>query len=82
MASSTVRVSEATRATLRELASQTGLSMQEVLDRAVDEYRRRSFFEALNRAFTALRNDPQAWAEELEERKAWEGTLADGLERE
>ena len=82
MAAATVRVSEATHITLRELASQTGMSMQEILDRAVDDYRRRRFFEDLNRAFITLRNDPQAWTEELAERSAWEGTLADGLDKE
>lgn len=33
-----------------------------------------------NKAYAALRNDPKAWSEELEERTLWEATLFDGLE--
>ncbi|WP_414620132.1 hypothetical protein [Calothrix sp. CCY 0018] len=39
-----------------------------------------SFFEAANKAYDALRNNPEAWQEELQERQLWENTLADGLE--
>jgi quercetin dioxygenase-like cupin family protein len=37
---------------------------------------------ATNEAYAALRNDPQAWQELIEERAACEGTLLDGLEDE
>ncbi|GFE68447.1 hypothetical protein [Chroococcus sp. FPU101] len=36
------------------------------------------FLEEADRAFVALRNDPQAWQEELAERQLWENTLLDG----
>ena len=65
---------------LRTIAEQTGQSMQDVLDRAVEEHRRRVFFDSLNSYYAELRQDPKAWAEELEERAAWDVTLADGLE--
>ena len=55
--------------------------MQTVLDRAVEVYRRQSFLDALNEDFTALRAKPDEWEEEMEERKLWEQTLADGLEQ-
>jgi hypothetical protein len=32
-----------------------------------------------NAAFARLKQDPQAWAEELAERALWESTLLDGL---
>ncbi len=38
------------------------------------------FFEDAHQAFVALRNDPQAWQEELAERQLWENTLLDGDE--
>jgi hypothetical protein len=41
---------------------------------------RRRMLEQANRAYAALRADPEAWAEELEERRAWEATLADDIE--
>ena len=79
MNSTTVRVSDETRSTLRELARRTGEPMQTILDRAVAEYRRRCFFAELQDAFSALRNDPDAWAAERAERAEWDATLGDGL---
>jgi len=35
------------------------------------------FLEEAHQAFVNLRNDPQAWQEELEERQLWESTLPD-----
>jgi hypothetical protein len=76
----TVNVSERSHAVLQELASGEGISLQHVLDKAVELYRRQRFLEEANRAYAALRNDPEAWAEELEERAAWDATLQDGLD--
>jgi len=82
MTSTTVRVGGAMRDFLRELAGQTGESMQSVLERAIEEYRRRLFFEQVNAAYQRLRDDAEAWREELEERAIFEGSLADGLDEE
>lgn len=82
MPSTTVRISETARETLRDLAARTGESMQDILERAVEEYRRQRFLEDLNAGFAALRNDPEAWREELEEREEWDRTLTDGLSDE
>lgn len=82
MASLTVRIGETTHKALRELAEQTGESMQAVLDVAIEEYRRKRFLESANTAFAALRNNPRAWKEEQEERHVWDATLSDGLEDE
>ena len=75
-----VRVTKQTHQQLAVLAKENGLSMQTVLEQAVEAYRRRRFLEALNEDFAALRARPEEWAEELEERKLWEQTLMDGLE--
>ncbi len=82
MSSPTVRISDAARTVLRELAAKDGASMQAVLEKAIEHYRRQRFLEATNAAYAALRHDPERWREELEERAAWEATLADGLEDE
>jgi hypothetical protein len=82
MSTPTVCISEAAQRILQELVEQTGLTMREVLDKALDAYRRQLFFEGLKADYAALRADPQAWAEELAERKLWEGTLLDGLDRD
>lgn len=75
----TVRISAETRAALRELASQTGEPMLEILQRAVEAYRRRRMLELANERYAALRADPAAWEDEQAERRQWEHTLADGL---
>lgn len=67
---------------LRALAGQENLPIQSVVQKAVSEYRRRQMLVQGNEAYAALRADPGAWAEELEERQAWEATLADGLDAE
>jgi hypothetical protein len=36
----------------------------------------------MNAAYAALRNDPQAWGEELAERALWDRALDDGLQED
>lgn len=79
---STVRINESTHATLRSLAAEAGETMQAVLDKAVEEYQRRLFWDQVEAAAGDLRRDAAAWKEELAERRAWEATLSDGLEAE
>jgi hypothetical protein len=80
MASTTVRVTERTHAVLRELAAVTGEPLQQVLEEAVERYRRERFFADLHAAYARLADDRAAWEEELEERAELDGTLADGLD--
>ncbi len=75
MASETVRIRAQTHAKLRQLADQTGQSMPDVLDDAVEAYRRQRFLQGVARDFASLRSDPQAWAEELAERRQWDTAL-------
>lgn len=81
MASTTVRVNEETRATLRKLAAETKRPMQDVLAQAVEGYRRQLILEGTNSAYAKLRSDRVASGEDEEERQPWEATLSDGLER-
>jgi hypothetical protein len=80
MTGTTVKVNAETYARLKEAVAETGEPMIEVLAKAVETYRRRAFLEGLNADFAALRNDPEAWAEEQAERAAWDATLADDLQ--
>ena len=80
--SSTVRVTERTHAVLRDLSDETGEPIQDIVGRAVEAYRRQRILELTNAAYAALRSDPRLWQEELEEREAWEITIADGLQDE
>ena len=80
MSAPTVPINEASHQILKELAKQTGQTMMDVLDKALDAYRRKLFFEQLNAGYAELRADPEAWAEHLAERKLWDSTLMDGLD--
>ncbi len=81
MKSVTVRISEEERKALKGLSEQLGISMTEVLNRAVEKYRKEIFLKEANRAYTRLKENPDAWKEELKERKEWDNTLSDGLEK-
>ncbi|GEM_PF-4771483 len=50
--------------------------------KAVEAFRRQTFLQEVNTEFVALRRDRKAWKQEKAERKAWEATLADGLEED
>jgi hypothetical protein len=82
VASVMLRVSKAVHKILRDMSEATGEPMNSILDRALEEYRRKRFLEKANEAFGALKVDPKNWIKEVEERRAWEGTLGDGLEKE
>jgi len=82
MPSSTVRIREDTHKALREIATRTGKSMQSVLARAIEEYRRKTFLENANAAFAALRKDHTGWRREQRERAAWDATLSDAQEKD
>jgi hypothetical protein len=56
-------------------------AMQEIMEKAIEAYRRKRLLEAGNLAYAALKNDPKAWEQELAERKLWENTLPDGLDK-
>lgn len=78
MANPTVRVPEQTREVLRDLSRQTGEPISELVARAVERLRREHFLEETNKAFSNLREDPEAWQAELDERAEWDTTLQDG----
>jgi predicted transcriptional regulator len=80
MSTPAVHMSDASHQILCELAEQTGQTMTELLDKALDVYRRKVFFDKLNAGYAALRADPEAWAEFEAERKLWDATLTDGLD--
>jgi predicted transcriptional regulator len=75
----TIRISTNTRDLLQELAQQSGVSMQSVLERAIEQYRRQQLLEATNAAYALLEADTDAWTETERERVEWDQTLEDGL---
>jgi len=82
MSAPTVRISKAAHHVLKALSRETGRTMTEVLDQALEAYRRKLFFEQMNAGYAELRADPEAWAEHEAERETWDVTLMDGLDPE
>lgn len=73
-----VRISANTHTVIRSIAKEIGESMQNVVERAVERYRRELFLESLNRDFEALQRNRSEWKDEIDEREIWDVTLADG----
>lgn len=82
MSSVNVRISSTSYKILKSLSRDNGQSMQAVIDRAIEDLRRRKLLEDTNAAFAALKTDDEAWQEETAERELWENTLLDGVEKE
>jgi hypothetical protein len=80
MATPTISISESSQRLLQDLAARTGQTMSDVLDKALDAYRRKVFFDQLNAGYADLRADSEAWAAHEAERKMWDATLMDGLD--
>jgi predicted transcriptional regulator len=78
----TIRISTQARRTIRALAEKTNLPAHEIVERAVEELRRKLLFEEANAAYAALQEQPEVWHEIERERAAWDTALADGLESE
>ena len=78
--STTIRVSHKTHSTLQALARESGTPMAEIVEQAIEAYRRQRFVDAINAGYAELRADPDAWAAYQEELGAWDVTLLDGLE--
>jgi hypothetical protein len=79
---SQVRVSESTHEALRSLSLKEGKTMQDIIDKAVEYYRRKTFLQGLSEDFQALRANPEDWQEYQAEMTLWDNTLQDGLENE
>ena len=61
-----------------QLAETSVETVQTVLDKAIENYRRYVFLTRANQAFVALRRNGELWQEELAERELWDQTMADG----
>lgn len=80
MTTTTIEISANSHDVLLKLATEEGLSMQTLLDKAIEHYRRQTFMKKVNEAYATLRQDPTAWKGIREEREAWDTTLDDGLQ--
>lgn len=82
MANITVEIAPSSHRVLQQISECAGQPIEKVLAEAIEDYRRKQFFAEMDVAYSELQADEGAWREELEERKVWEATLADGLDDE
>jgi hypothetical protein len=61
------------------LSQEQQASITDLIDAAVELYRRQQLLQATNVAYAALRADPAAWQKLQDEHAAWEGSVGDGL---
>jgi len=80
MSERTIPISDASHQLLNKLAEETGQTTLEVINNALDAYRRELFFRQMDAGYAELRADSKAWAEHQAERKLWDATLLDGLD--
>lgn len=73
-------ISAKSRRLLGELARTSGVSMGEVLDAALESYRRHMFVQRANADLARMRQDDQGWREYRQELAMWDATLSDGLQ--
>ncbi len=64
---------------LGELATQTHATMTEVLDAALDHYRRHRFLQQANDAYAQLATDATAYTDYQADLGTFDATLGDGL---
>jgi hypothetical protein len=80
MGTTTIRIRPQSHHALKEIAAITGQSLQDVLDQAIEESRRRLYLEGANADYALLQGDAKAMAELNTEIAAWDVTNLDGLE--
>ncbi len=78
---STVRISPHGRELLGKLAQRNGATMTDILDAALESYRRQQFLQQANAAYTALAEDAGAFEDYRREMNSLDGTLHAGLEK-
>jgi hypothetical protein len=74
-----VRITEETRDLLRSIAQEEGASMQVVLSRALEAYRRKRFLAEVNAGYARLREEPSEWYTTEADRSIFDAAIGDGL---
>jgi len=74
VSSTTIRVDEKIRAKLKILSKKEGVSIQSIIEKAVNFYQRQKFLDDLNKSYAVSKN--------TEEDALWDNTLNDGLDNE
>jgi len=75
----TVRISSTAHRSLAQIAKETNSSLQETLDRAIENERRHLVLEQTNRAYSKLRQNKKGWKAWRAELRQLDATLSDGI---
>ncbi len=78
----TIRVTQKAYNTLKGVAEQEHASIQDIMDKLVEDYATKKFFAELSQSVAKAKSQKDLWEEELQERQEWEATLEDGLEED
>lgn len=78
----TIRVTQKAYDMLKGVAEQEHASIQDTLDKLVEDYATKKFFAELSQSVAQAKSQKDLWEEELQERQEWEATLEDGLEED
>ena len=81
MGATTIRIRPESHQALKEMAAMTGKSLQDILDEAVEDRRRRLYLEGAADDYAALQQNPKAWSDFKKELEAWDSSNLDGLEK-
>jgi predicted transcriptional regulator len=76
---STIRISSTAHRSLAQMAEETNRSLQEMLDQAIENERRRLLLERTNLAYLKLRQNKKAWRAWRAELRQLDATLGDGI---
>ncbi len=79
-ATTTIRISRDVYNVIKYLAKKKNKNIQDIVEKAVNEYKKRRFFEEMNNAYSKLKSNKKHWEEEKKERELWDVSLSDGLE--
>ena len=74
----TIRITSKSQRVLEQIAGVTGNSIQEELDRAIEERRRKVYLQGLAKDYAALKKNKKAWQELQAEHALWDTTTSDG----
>ena len=80
MSTTTIRVPTETYTQLQHLAEAGHESIGSIVQRAVEQYEEKLFWQEYHRQAAEIRADPIAWAEWQAELALWDATLLDGLD--
>jgi hypothetical protein len=81
MPAATVRISPRGHRILSQLSAASNSSMPDILEEALENYRRQKFLEQAAAAYEALSGDSPAFAAYQKDLASMEGTLVDGLDK-